>query len=42
MRFIVFVINSIHKPPAGENLKVSTVTAMEYLMDANLIDAGSL
>ena len=42
MRFILVVINSIHKRPAGENLKGSTETAMECLMDADLIDAGGL
>ena len=34
--------NSIHKPPAVENLKGSTGTARAYLMGANLIDGGGL
>jgi hypothetical protein len=35
-------INAIHKPPAGENLKGSTVTARACLVGANWIDAGGL
>jgi hypothetical protein len=35
-------IISIHKPPARENLKGSTVTARACLLGANLIDAGGL
>jgi hypothetical protein len=32
--------NSIHKPPAGESLKGSTVTARACSIGANLFDAG--
>ncbi len=38
----LLVNNSIHKPPAGENLKGSTVTARVCLMGVNTIDAGGL